>query len=186
MSRLVYYLPGQGGRLTQGLGDGLLQRGLEVIGRETVTDFRDLDFSEKLALIKKDLVDKTWDEQGVVIANSFGAYLFLHAQADLPPFPGKVLLLSPIVGGFVNEDAGIVFSPPRPDRLLALAARGEFPAPSRCEIHVGSVDWQSDPANVQRFGTLTNIQVVVVPDKGHVLGKEYVSQVLDTFLAREN
>jgi uncharacterized protein len=39
----------------------------------------------------------------LVVCNSFGAYLFLRAQAGMSPFPGHLLLLSPIVGNFVNR-----------------------------------------------------------------------------------
>ena len=35
-SRTVYYLPGHGGQLHTGLGEGLLSRGWQVTGRATV------------------------------------------------------------------------------------------------------------------------------------------------------
>jgi hypothetical protein len=38
-----------------------------------------------------------------VVAVSFGAYLFLHAQTQLPAYPGQVLLLSPILGEFAAQ-----------------------------------------------------------------------------------
>ena len=37
----IYYLPGHGGRLGTGLGEGLLSRGFDVAGRETVGEFKD-------------------------------------------------------------------------------------------------------------------------------------------------
>jgi hypothetical protein len=53
--------------------------------------------------VAQDLRAHFWDESARVIANSFGAYLFLYAQARLPAFPGRVLLLSPIVSGFYDD-----------------------------------------------------------------------------------
>lgn len=117
-----------------------------------------------------------------MVCNSFGAYLFLHAQAQMDAFIGRVLLLSPIVGEFTNEQAHLSFSPPRPTRLKVLAEAGQFKVPAHCEIHVGEEDWQSIPANVQAFGGLTGIPVTVVPQGGHDLGKEYVGPLLDRWL----
>jgi len=119
-----------------------------------------------------------------VVAVSFGAYLFLHAQAQLPPFPGNVLLLSPIVGQFSSVEIGLGFIPPRADKLKKLADEDQFPTPLNCQIHVGSEDWQSNPVNVLEFSNRLGISVTVVPGLGHQLGKEYVGSVLDRWLGQ--
>ena len=72
--------------------------------------------ADQVELVAEDLRTLCWHPQAHVIANSFEAYLFSHAQALLPPFIGKVLLLSPIVGEFSQKGALIGFFPPRPDR----------------------------------------------------------------------
>ena len=100
----------------------------------------------------------------------------------MPPFPGRVLLLSPIVGEFTNAQARTSFSPPRPTRLKDLAEAGHFKVPRQCEMHVGEEDWQSIPANVQALGRLTGISATVVPGAGHNLGVNYVSSLLDLWL----
>jgi hypothetical protein len=179
----LYYLPGHGGQLATGLGQGLMDRGFDVTGRETRGDFRMLPFDEQVQTIVDDLQSHFWHEQALVICNSFGSYLFLHAQTQMPSFPGRVLLLSPIVGEFTNEQARTSFSPPRPEQLKTLAEAGQFNAPIHCEIHVGEEDWQSIPANVQAFGRLTGIPITVVPKGGHDLGKAYVGPLLDRWLA---
>lgn len=180
----VYYLPGHGGQLATGLGQGLMDRGFDVTGRETRGDFRDLPFEEQVQTIRGDLSAHFWHEQAKVVCNSFGAYLFLHAQTRMASFIGRVLLLSPIVGEFANEQTRTHFSPPRPTRLRELAEAGQFIAPQSCEIHVGENDWQSMPSNVQAFGRLTGIPVTVVPHGGHDLGSEYVGSLLDAWLYR--
>ena len=185
-NRTIYYLPGYGGQLGTGLGLGLMGRGFDVTGRETRGDFRYLPFEEQVQAVMQDLQDHFWHEQAQVVCNSFGSYLFLHAQAQLPAFVGRVLLLSPIVGEFTNEQARTSFSPPRPARLKELAEADQFNAPASCEIHVGEDDWQSIPANVQAFGRLTGIPVTVVPGGGHDLGKEYVGPLLDRWLIGDN
>lgn len=180
--RTVYYLPGYGGELATGLGWGLMDRGFNVAGRETRGDFRALPFDEQVQTIRQDLQDHFWHEQARVVCNFFGAYLFLHAQAQMEFFVGRVLLLSPIVGEFSNCQAHLSFSPPRPTRIRKLAEAEQFKAPAHCEIHVGEDDWQSIPDNVKTFGGLTGVAVTVVPKGGHDLGKEYVGPLLDRWL----
>jgi hypothetical protein len=181
-SKTIYYLPGYGGQLATGLGRALMDRGFDVAGRETRGDFRSLPFDEQIATVGQDLKDHFWHDEARVICNSFGAYLFLHAQTQMPSFPGRVLLLSPIVGEFTNVQARTSFSPPRPTRLKDLAETGHFSVPRLCEMHVGEEDWQSIPANVQALGLLTGITATVVPGGGHDLGRDYVGQLLDQWL----
>lgn len=180
----IYLLPGHGGLLTRGLGEHLSGRGLTVVGRETVGAFRELSFQDKIERIAKDLLDHFWNEDARVIANSFGGYLFLHAQTLLPPFVGRVLIFSPIVGEFENRESWTSFSPPRPDVLRQLAQAGKYPTPRHCEIHVGENDWQSNPENVQEFAKITGITVSVVSGAGHKLDRSYVATVLDGWLPK--
>ena len=151
-------------------------------GRETVGDFKDLPFSDQVATVAKDLTTHYWTEDSLVIANSFGAYLFLNAQRLIDPYIGKVLLLSPIVGEFSNEETGTSFVPPQSGRLFELSESGSYPVPARCEIHVGELDWQSNPSRVIRFATPLGMDVTVVPNGGHMLDKGYVAALLDRWL----
>jgi alpha-beta hydrolase superfamily lysophospholipase len=171
-----------GGRLDTGLGQALLSRGFEVAGRELYGEFRKLDFQHQVDLVAEDLQSHFWQEEARVIANSFGAYLFLHAQVQMKPYIGRVILLSPIVGEFSNEDTRMNFVPPRADKIQQLAEAGSFPIPIHCEVHVGSDDWQSNPVNVTAFGSMLGIPVTVVPNAGHMLPKEYVGNLLARWL----
>ena len=182
LSKTIYLLCGHGGRITNGLGQELSRRGYDVVGRETVGDFKKLDFDEQVAIIAEDLTANFWHEDARVIANSYGAYLFLHAQTKMDAFIGKVLLLSPIVGEFSNEDIRMGFIPPYSKRLFELASSGSYPRLKQCEIHVGSEDWQSNPQNVTAFADLLDIAVSVVQGDGHSLSKQYVSAQLDRWI----
>ena len=179
----LYYLPGRGGRLDTGLGTALIERNLLVSGRETVGEFAGLSFQEQIELVAQDIQAGFWHKEAKILANSFGAYLFLHAQTLMPAYIGKVLLLSPIVGEFSNNETGTHFVPPRSRKLKELAQAKKFPTPQSCEIHVGEQDWQSNPEHVSEFGRLLNISVTVVPRAGHMLPKEYVTTVLDQWLS---
>jgi hypothetical protein len=177
----IYYLPGHGGLISTGLGQALLDRGYDVTGREIVGEFKSLGFQAQVQTVASDLRDYFWKEDARVIANSFGAYLFLHAQALLgEPFVGKVTLLSPIVGEFANDDdeRPLNFIPPYAERLPELASAGKFPVPSNCEIYVGSEDWQSCH-NSKAFGEMVGLKVNIVEGAGHSLPKDYVAKLLD-------
>ena len=182
LNRTAYYLPGAGGYISTGLGEGLLSRGWAAKGRETIGEFRKWSFQKQVDAIADDLRAMFWREDAHVVAVSFGAYLFLHAQAQLPPYVGKVLLLSPIVGQFSSEEIGLGFIPPRADKLRELAESNQYPVPLNCQIHVGSEDWQSNPENVLEFAARLGITATVVPGLGHQLGKEYVGGILDNWL----
>jgi hypothetical protein len=55
MTASIYYIPGHGCQISTGLGEGLLSRGFNVSGRETIGGFRKLRFTEQIELIAKDL-----------------------------------------------------------------------------------------------------------------------------------
>ena len=182
MNKTVYYLTGMGGRLHTGLGQGLLSRDCKIVGRELVDEFKMLDFQQRVELVVSDLQNNFWHKEARVIANSFGAYLFLHAQSQMNPYIGKVILLSPIVGKFSNGDSSADFISPRTDKLLLLAKLRKFPIPKQCEIYVGINDWRCDPEIVKEFGAMLGIDVIVVPNAGHMLPKDYVGGILDRWL----
>ena len=173
-----------GGTLNTGLGQAILQRGLNVTGRQLSGEFRSLSFQEQIDTVCTDIKEHFWSADARVICNSFGAYIALHAFAQLgEPYIGKVLLLSPIVGEFANNDEAkpMNFIPPRSTRLMELAQSGSYPSPQHCEMHVGSLDWQANPDNVTKFGQQVGINVHVVPDGGHNLPHAYVGHLLDVW-----
>jgi hypothetical protein len=182
MGQLIYLLPGRGGHSNQGLGEELRSRGYQVVGRELVGDFERLPFGEQIELVASDLRSGFWHKDARVVANSFGAYLFLHAQTIMPPYVGRVLLLSPIVGEAANEATMSFFVPPRARRLQELAKAGTYPAPACCEIHVGENDWQSNPANLVDLAGRLGIRASVVPGAGHQLEHAVVRGILDRWL----
>ena len=182
MSSKIYYLPGYGGELHTGLGEELQKRGVIISGRATIGEFAKLSFADQIELVVDDLTKNFWSAESRVIANSFGAYLFLHAQSQLPSYVGRVLLLSPIVGDFSQDDGLRNFSPPRSGKLQSLVLSGELNSPINCEIHVGSKDWQSNPEDVTEFAKFLDIPVHVVENNGHMLKKEYIWALLDRWL----
>ena len=62
MKDTVYYLPGMGGRLETGLGEGIIQRGYNVVGQATLGAFKKLRFQEKIDIITTDLMESFWSD----------------------------------------------------------------------------------------------------------------------------
>lgn len=178
----IYYLPGMGGRLNVGLGAALSLRGFELAGRETVGDFKKLRFGDQVNAVKQDLAERFWKPEARVIANSFGGYLFLHAQLGLESFPGRVLLFSPVIGSTAENATGVRFYPPRADALKEAALIGKFPKPHNIEVHVGEEDWHVGPQALVEFCKAVGIEVHVVPRLGHMLGSDYVGPLLDAWI----
>lgn len=181
--KTVYYLPGRGGQISTGLGQGLQDRGFSVLGQETRGAFLKLSFQQQLKAICCDLQENFWHEHARLVAVSYGCYLYLHAQLEMPAFPGRVMLLSPVLGSAYAASVGVGFYPPRADGLIQAMEAHCFPALSQAEIHVGSEDWQSNPDAISKFGEAVSIPVNIVQDKGHMLGKDYVGQLLDRWLS---
>ena len=63
----IYYLPGHGGRITNGLGQALVGRGYEVFERETVGDFRKLDFNAQVTTIANDIKEHFWRKDASIL-----------------------------------------------------------------------------------------------------------------------
>ena len=69
---------------------------------------------------------------------------------------------------------------------MRLVQEAKFPVPFSAEIqiHVGSEDWRSPQAIVQKFGSALNCPVHVARGRGHMLGDEdYVGPVLERWLS---
>ena len=103
----------------------------------------------------------------------------------MPAFPGRILLLSPVLGGAFASSVGVGFIPPRADKLGQVVEAKQFPKLKQAEIHIGSEDWQSKPDVIAIFGEAVSIPVKIVEGKGHMLGADYVSPLLDRWLKND-
>lgn len=179
----AYLIPGRGERLDGALGFVLHEEGRSVTGRELRGDFAALRFPDQLATIADDLADGFWSEDAVLAGRSYGAYLLLHCLAEREPFPGRLLLFSPVLGAGVRPGGSFGSRPPRASKLLKMAQAGTFPAPAALEIHTGAADEGCNPALAREiFGEVPGADLFVVPDMGHELDPEYVWRAVRRFL----
>ncbi len=184
MKPTVYLIPGRDERLGGQLGSLLRQEGMEVHGRALRGDFARMRFPEQLAEIRDDLAEGFWTAESVLVGRSYGGYLILHALAEEEaPFPGGVLLLSPVLGAAHRPDGRFGSRPPRADRLRKMAREGIFPAPADLEIHTGAEDDGCDPDLARDiFSQIPAARITIVPGMGHELDPEYVWRVVRRFL----
>ena len=178
----VYLRPGRGNRLRD-LGDPITHLGFDGYGRELAPPWARLGFAEPIRLIQHDLTAAFWNVGAPRIGHSYGAYLLLHALADREPFPGRILLLAPVLGAALDAQRLYLARPPRADQLLQLAQNHAFPPPRALELHTGALDDGCDPALATQWSSLIpGARLVLVPDQGHQLAPAYVQRVLAHFL----
>ncbi|MFW6373585.1 MAG: alpha/beta fold hydrolase [Thermodesulfobacteriota bacterium] len=120
------------------------------------------------------------------MGKSYGGYLLLHALADLPPFPGRILLFSPVLGEAVTPNRRYGSRPPRPRKLLEIADSGAFPPCGCLEVHTGEADPACDPDLARNIiPRLPNASLRVVPGAGHELDLEYVGRMFLKFIGNK-
>ena len=127
MKKHVYLLPGREETFADNLAKSIESLGLTLCGREIVRDFARLRFAEQLALIKSDLQTAFWKPDAKIVARSYGAYLLLNTLAEMNPFPGRILLLSPVLGVAVANDGFYVSRPRVPNDSLSWLKAETFP-----------------------------------------------------------
>ena len=179
----VYLLPGRGDGLNCTLGRIINSNGFMVQGRAITPEYQALGFSEQLGLVKADFQAGFWGKDKMLIGHSYGAYLLLHTLAEMPPFPGSILLISPVLGPGVAANRHYGSLPPRAGRLMELARHGRFPGPAYMEIHIGANDNGCDPKLAQEFAShIAAALVHVVPGVSHSLPESYLTAVMRNFL----
>jgi hypothetical protein len=174
----LYFLPGRGSSLNGRLGMELQSRGFQLHGRILDGDFAKLSFPEQVDYVAADL--RELDGQGIpVIANSWGAYWALHALLQNQKSYSRTLLISPILG--VVRGEGRMFKPPLSKVMERSIDERLFPEID-LTVLVGSEDWQSPSDRCEALCQAAQGNLVVADGKGHDLGREVVTDLLDKWL----
>ncbi len=184
----LYYMPGRGGRLDQGLGPHLSERGFDVYGREITanpdrsqsSEFARLPFDQQIEVVAHDLTTLVTQENPWVIGNSFGAYLIAHALLQTPLFNGRCLFLSPVLGPC--HAGGMYFRPPKAGQLEKAIERRAF-LNTKIDIVTGSLDAQSPVALCERLARNAPGELEVIDGEGHRIDPVHVERVLDRWLS---
>lgn len=168
--------------LTSPLGNAISNLGFGVIGRELINGFMQLRISSQVKVIQNDLMKSFWHKDARLIAHSYGGYLLLQTLAQMKPFPGKVLLLSPVLGTSRNKVNTVVSRPPWVNRLIKYASERTFP-PLDIAVHTGEKDNGCDPELANTIiSSIDGGKIYIIKDEGHSLNREYTGVVLREFL----
>jgi predicted alpha/beta hydrolase family esterase len=183
MTQSVYIIPGRGNGLSE-IGNIVSRFGFNVVGREILPPFSSMRFSEQLVMIKENLIT-FWTADAFLIGHSYGAYLLLHSLAETKPFPGKILLFSPVLGAAPAKNGMYLSQPPRAKKLLQMAEENQFPFPDYLEIHIGENDDGCAPELAMKFISFhPKSKLFIVKQQGHQLNSEYMNRALFQFFVR--
>jgi len=180
---MIYFLPGRRGRLNGVLGQQIKELGFDIIGREIIDDFEIYPIKKQLDIICNDIKANFWGTEHKLIGRSYGGYLIMHSLIELlpEPYPGELLLLSPVLG----KSSNLVFygsRPPRAKKILEYAKLGKLNE-LNIQIHTGDKDIGCDYKLAQEICSyMTNCKLQILKDATHYLSKDYTYKVLKEFL----
>jgi len=165
----IYYVPGRHETHEEHAGVVLSRVGLRYYGRDITDEFLRQTFSRQIEVITSD-IRNYMNENSLIIGRSFGGYLILHAVCGIGAYPGRILLINPMLGRYINKKQMCGIIPPRADLLFSLARSGEFPEIRSLTIAAGERDMQCPPDAAGKFVEVLdsdNTRLIVMPGQGH-------------------
>ena len=121
-------------------------------------------------------------DDGYIIANSYGAYLFLQSLIDQPPIESKVMLLSPVLGRVNSEKRMLISRPPGEKALKSAIIEARLGLPEHLEILTGSDDETCDASLAQETAHMLGVKVCVLQNEGHMITPSKVISAVEAFL----
>jgi len=181
----IIYITGRGGDASKGLGAYLKELDANRIGLSVNSQFLQLDFHAQVALVSKLIGD--FDSSNTrIIANSYGAYLCLHALIDAPCYLSRFLLLSPVIGAVLDRQAMVYARLPGCQTFDQAVAEKRLTKPSSLAIHIGSDDMGYSPQPFSQLcSSLEGCELNVIENQGHSLDRVTVQGVVHQFLSTE-
>jgi pimeloyl-ACP methyl ester carboxylesterase len=178
-----YLIPGRHEPVDGALGQLIREWVGPVTGRGLDGAFARLRFGDQLARIADDLTGRHWSAETLLVGRSYGGYLLLHALADLTPFPGRVLLLSPVLGPAVSPTGRAGSRPPRADRLPRLVREGRFPPPGALVVYTGGADTGCDPELARQIILgIPGARLRIIPEADHDLPADCIRAAVSEIL----
>jgi len=178
--RLIY-ISGRGGDANKGLGAYLKKLDPNRIGLSVNESFLQLSFYGQVSVVRQ-LLDEFDGENTKVIANSYGAYLLLHALIDAPSYQFRGLLLSPAIGGVLNSNSLAYARQPSTNRFDEALIDRAFTKPRYLALYIGDLDVGYDFARFSDLNESMELDLLeVIPGQGHMIDRDVVKTTLKTF-----
>ena len=172
------YITGRGGDGLGGLSAYLttLTPNYRVLAIDPA--FLSQDFHEQILQVRSFCTA----DDGYIIANSYGAYLFLHSLIGRAPLQSSALLLSPVLGRVNSEKRMLISRPPGEKRFKRAVSDGSFGLPAVTRIVTGEEDEICDSQLAAHISSQLNIELEVLIGEGHMISAAKVALAVDAFL----
>ena len=176
------YITGRGGSTTQGLSLYLST----LIG-----DYQALANDGELHRLPIDEQINTVAEfckpANHLIANSYGAYLWLLSRINAAPSDTRVLLLSPVMGRAVDPQQMLSSRPPRLRGFDSAIAEGRLILPKQVRVVTGrDDDVCSYRTAIVQCAKLGIKDLSIIEDEGHNMSHSLVAKTVAEFLTDGN
>ena len=176
------YITGRGGSVTQGLS---LYLSTLVDDYQALAN--DADLHTQSVDEQVNVVAKFCEPATHLIANSYGAYLWLLSRINPTPSDTRVLLLSPVMGRAMDPQQMLSSRPPRLRGLESAITDGRLVLPQKVRVVTGRDDdvctYQTAIAQCRKIGIE---DLSIIEDEGHNMSHALVSKVVTDFLTGVN
>ena len=176
------YITGRGGSATQGLSSYLSTLVDDYKGLANDSVLHRLSVDEQISVVAKFSEAATH-----LIANSYGAYLWLLSRIDAAPSDTRVLLLSPVLGRAVDPDKMLASRPPRLRGLERAISECRLVLPQHVRVVTGRDDdvctYQTAIAQCAKLGIE---DLSIIEGEGHNMSHDLVSKTISDFLTGVN
>lgn len=174
----IRYITGRVGDALGGLSAYLATLAENFDALAVDPSFLSADFMEQVEVVREFCAE----EGAYIIANSYGAYLFLHSLIGRTPLQASALLLSPVLGRVNSERRMLISRPPGEKRFKRAVSDGSFGLPFDTRIVTGADDEVCDPRLAAYISSQLNIELEVLSGEGHLISPAKVAVAIDAFL----
>jgi hypothetical protein len=172
------YITGRGGSATQGLSLYLSTLVEDYQALANNSELHKLSIDEQINVIRGFCEPATH-----IIANSYGAYLWLLSRIDAAPSSAPVLLLSPVMGRSVDPEKMILSRPPRLGGLETAISDGRVCVPTSISVYTGQNDPICDYQTAQKQCARLGITALhILERETHALSHSAVANATAEFL----
>ena len=176
------YITGRGGSATQGLSLYLSTLVDDYQALANDAELHRRSFDEQINTVAEFCRTATH-----LIANSYGAYLWLLSRINTAPSDTRVLLLSPVMGRAMGPQQMLSSRPPRLRSLESAITDGRLVLPQQVRVVTGRDDdvctYHTAIAQCRKIGIE---DLSIIEDEGHNMSHALVSKVITDFLTGGN
>lgn len=176
----VLYITGRGGDHTKGLGGFISTQVSDFHGLSIDIPFLRQEIDEQIKTVRQSIGECS---NGIVIANSYGAYLTLLSLIDFEHEVAEIVLLSPVLGRAIAKDRMYYSRPPASIRVSNALQERRIKFPEKTSIYIGDHDELFDPELLHKYAEIIGEdRVFVLQGQRHNIDKDFMQDMLEGIL----